>query len=76
MVGAELGSKLRNLREEKGKSLMQVCNEIGLGAATLGYYETSHRTPSLTIAHLLCFYYNVSLDWLCGRTKEKEVAKG
>lgn len=75
LVHGLIGEKLRLLRKEKGETLDNVCTAVGIKNSTLSYYELSERNPNIAICYELAKYYGVSIDWLCGRTNKKEVAR-
>jgi len=52
----------KELRENKGITVMQVSKKINRKTSTIYMYETSKRLPSFTILTQLASIYNVSLD--------------
>ena len=65
------GEKLQDLRKEKKLSLDKLHKEVEISASTLSYYENDKKNPSAAQLAKLADYYGVSLDWLCGRQKER-----
>lgn len=63
-----LGERLRTLRNEKGYTLLYVADKLGLSEATLSNYEKSTRKPDWETINQLADFYNVSTDYLMGRT--------
>ena len=64
------GVRLRQLLEEHGYSLADVAFSTGVASATLSRYLSNQRVPDLRIVLMLCKFFNVSSDWLCGLTNE------
>lgn len=63
-----LGERLRTLRNEKGYTLIYVSKKLDLSEATLSNYEKSTRSPDWKIINKLADFYNVSTDYIMGRT--------
>ena len=72
-----LGKRLKDLRDERDMSLDMVVYDmnnrydIELTKSHLSRWERGKCSPSLFYAAYLCKYYNISLDYLIGRTKTK-----
>ena len=66
--------RLRLLRSEKGVSQKQVAE--GLGITEVGYqnYEVGRRRPTFDILPSIADFFNVSIDYLFGRTDKPQVA--
>lgn len=62
-----LPEKLRKLRGNN--SLQKVSDDLGISRASLGYYESGERKPDAEILLKIANYYNVSCDYLLGRTE-------
>lgn len=69
----ELSDRLSALRKEKGLTLRELAEQVGITAAALSSYEKGQKEPSLGYAKKLAQYYGVSLDYLCGGEKNAEV---
>jgi transcriptional regulator with XRE-family HTH domain len=54
-----LGEKLRKLREEKGSTLEDVADSLGIGRSTLSGYENGHRKPNIEVIDKLAQYFKV-----------------
>lgn len=63
-------NNLRNARQEAKKSQMQTAIHMDTTQAQLSKWETGKQDITLTKASRLADYYNVSLDYLAGRTDE------
>lgn len=66
-------SRLRKLRTAKGKEYtrQRVADDLSISRASLEYYEKGQRLPDIEIAAKIADYYNVSVDYLLGRAKNK-----
>lgn len=60
--------KLRELRREKQMTLKQVSMELNIPLRTYANYEQGTREPSIDMLRRLCDFYDVSADYLIGRT--------
>lgn len=63
-----LGERLKNLRLEKGVSQTELAKQFNIARSTLSQYESNQRTPSDEIKIKLSEYFNVSVDYLLGKT--------
>ena len=70
-----LGERLRTLRNEKGYTLVYVADKLGLSEATLSNYEKSTRKPDWETINQLADFYNVSTDYIMGRTDIRTTTK-
>lgn len=66
-----LGEKLRNLRKEHGYTQDFLSDYLNVTRPAVGYYEKDINEPSLETLVKLADLYQVSLDWLLGRTTVK-----
>lgn len=64
--------RMRNLREDHDKTQQQIANVLGTSQTMYARYERGAN--EMPIRHLLtlCDYYNVSADYLLGRTDKKQ----
>lgn len=65
---ATLGNRLRLLREEKGLKQKEVGGLLGVKESSIGKYEYDQRTPSPNAINKLADYFQVSADFLLGRS--------
>ena len=71
-MNAEFAHTLSLLRQEKGVSQRTASSELGISQALLSHYENGIREPGLTFVVKACAYYNVSADYLLGRTLTRD----
>ena len=68
-------NRIRNLREDADKTQQEIAEYLGTSQTMYARYERGAN--EMPIRHLikLSDYYQVSLDYLCGRTDEKRMYK-
>ncbi|OBR96718.1 XRE family transcriptional regulator [Clostridium autoethanogenum] len=72
MKNYTLGNRIRNLREEKSISQLELAKILNIGNTTLSQYESDKRVPSDTVKKKIAEYFGISLDYLMGLTDTKE----
>src|SRR5690625_6278171 len=71
MGNKPISKKLTELREEKGYLQKFVADKIGVRSNTLSGYENGNRYPDLDMTLKLAEFYDVSTDYLLGRTNSR-----
>lgn len=71
----KLFERLRQLRTEKGVSRQEVADNANIVLRTYQRYEKGEREPDATTIIALADYFDVSIDYLVGRTDKPEVNK-
>lgn len=61
-------NRIRMLREDKDLRQIDVANATGIDQKTLSNYETGKTNPDCEALILLADFFNVSIDYLVGRT--------
>lgn len=69
----ETFEKIKELAKKRGKSLGQVEEDLGYGRNTL--YKIKNSTPNAERIAEIANYFNVSTDYLLGRTENPAIAK-
>ncbi|KDR95938.1 Transcriptional regulator, contains XRE-family HTH domain [Peptoclostridium litorale DSM 5388] len=64
--------RLKTLRNEKGLTQQDIADILGIGRATVAGYETKGKQPDYEKLTLLADYFNVSTDYLLGRTDQRK----
>jgi len=64
---------LRNLREDHDLSQAEVARELNCSQVAYSYYELGRRDIPTDVLIKLSKFYNCSVDYLLGLTKNKEV---
>ena len=71
-MNPDFSRSLSLLRQEKGISQRQAAKDLGISQALLSHYENGIREPGLAFVSKACDYYNVSADFLLGRTLSRD----
>lgn len=67
----KFGDNLKKLRSEMGITQTELAKVIGVKPSTVGMYETGERQPNFEIEEKIADFFNVSLDYLRGKTEKK-----
>lgn len=70
-----LKDRLKELRIEKGKTQKEMAKDLGTTDVSIGRYEAGTREPKTDILNALADYFDVTTDYLLGRTDEKQPKK-
>ena len=65
--------KLKELRKEKHLTQEELANQLKIGRVNYCRYEQEQIEPDLQTLIKIADYYNVSLDYLCGRTWNNQI---
>ena len=71
-MSSNFSRSLSLLRQEKGISQRVVAGDLNVSQALLSHYENGIREPGLDFVVRACNYYNVSADFLLGRTMSRD----
>lgn len=71
-MATEFSRGLSALRQERGVSQRTASKDLGISQALLSHYENGIREPGLPFVVRACDYYNVSADFLLGRTLARD----
>lgn len=63
-------ARLNNLRKEKKVSLVCLGDVIGVSNQAISLLEQGKRSPSFEVVCALADYFDVSLDYLVGRSDD------
>lgn len=63
------GSKVKELRLEKGLTQQQLANLLGVAVSAISSYESGSRYPSYEVLISLARIFHVSTDYLLGLDK-------
>ncbi len=62
------GDILKQLRTEQNLNQTELADKIGISRSSIAMYETNQRTPDYETINALSDFFNVSSDYLLGRT--------
>ncbi|TNJ66718.1 helix-turn-helix domain-containing protein [Paenibacillus hemerocallicola] len=66
------GERIAYLREKRGLTQEELANKLGISRAALSHYETNRREPDYETLGNIANYFNISLDYLLGRTNNPD----
>ena len=65
-------SRLKDLREDRDLKQKELSSLLSIHQTTYSDYELGRLNVPVSALHLLADFYNVSIDYLLGRTNRKE----
>lgn len=68
-------NRIKELRKQKGLTLVELGKEVNLANNTLSQYERGVREPNISMLIKLADYFNVSIDYLIGREPKSKTIK-
>ena len=63
--------RIKELRENMNVSQSKLANDLLIGQSTMSEYENGVKQPPISVLIKIADYFNVSLDYLTGRTNIK-----
>ena len=67
--------KLKEIRKAKGISQLKLAMDLNMSQNTISRYETGEREPGIVELTKIADYFNVSIDYLVGRTSNPNISK-
>ena len=67
----EIGSRIKIIRSDNKLTLRELAKELNTTSSTISAYETGKTLILTAFAYQICKKYNISLDYLCGKIKNK-----
>lgn len=68
----ELNEALRRFRKEQKITQIQAAKAAGVSESMYQFYEYGKHEPTASVLIALADFFNVSLDYLCGRSEVAE----
>ena len=68
MSRGEVRVRLREIRKRKNISQLKLAMDLNLSQNTISRYETGEREPGIAELIMIADYFQVSVDYLIGRT--------
>ncbi len=62
--------RLKELRKKKGVTQLKLAMDLGLNQNAVSRYETGEREADYKTLIMLADYFDVTIDYLIGRTDE------
>ena len=69
----KIGNQLRKLRNSLNLSQQKFAEKCGLSQTTYSHYETGLNLITTTAIFSICKTYNISMDYLVGRTDNEKI---
>jgi transcriptional regulator with XRE-family HTH domain len=66
------GQKLKELRKELNLLQTDIAKILDVSVSTIGMYEQGRRNPDTETLDTLANFFDVSVDYLLGRTKHRK----
>jgi hypothetical protein len=66
----DFATQLKAIRKNKGITQKQLAAAIGASERGIQQYELGERKPAFDVLIALADYFDVSLDYLCGRSDD------
>lgn len=70
--GKDGAMRLKELRKKKGLSQQRLAMELNVNQNTISRYESGEREADYKTLIMIADYFDVSIDYLLGRTDKKE----
>ena len=67
--------RLKELRKSRGISQLRLATQLHTTQNTISRYETGEREPGIDELIKIADYFNVSVDYLIGRTENPHLFK-
>ena len=67
--------RLKDIRKRKGISQLKLAMDLNMNQNTVSRYETGEREPGIDELIRIADYFNVSVDYLIGRTDNPNLQK-
>ena len=67
----EIGNNLKLIRKENNLTQKELAHYLNTSHSTISAYESGKTLILTAFAYQICKKYNISLDWLCGRSNIK-----
>lgn len=69
------GARIKELRKQNSLTLKQLGIKVGLSESTISLYEKEKRTPDFEVLNKMATLFNVSVDYILGRTEKGKNTK-
>ena len=68
-----IGKRLKEIRKSLNLSQFDFADKCGISQTTYSHYETGLNLINTMNAYAICKTYNISMDYLVGRTNKKNI---
>lgn len=70
------GNRIKTLRSERKLTQKELADSLSLGESTISFYESDKREPDYDTLKKIADFFEVSVDYLMGRTDDPLDNKG
>ena len=70
-----VGNNIKHIRKTNNLTQRMLAKELGTAQSTIWGYEQGKFLILTAFAYQICIKYNVSMDWLVGRTNNPKISK-
>ena len=70
-----IGDRLKTLRKKFNLTQQELSNKCNIYQSTYNHYETGYSLIKIMTAYAICKTYNISMDYLVGRTNTPKISK-
>lgn len=67
-MSMSIPDRLKELRANKSMTQRELANQLNISSSSIAMYETGQRMPDAEVLELFADYFNVTVDYLLGRT--------
>ena len=71
-IQMNIGRRIKSLRQERELTQKQLASLLGVGASTIGMYETGKRSLDSEMVRRMANFFGVSSDYLLCRTNVRD----
>ncbi|MFW6047183.1 MAG: helix-turn-helix domain-containing protein [Candidatus Woesearchaeota archaeon] len=71
---SSFANRLRKLRNEYNLTQTELANKFNSSKTTFSNYENGHRKPGLELVSELADYFDVTIDYLLGKTDHRSLS--
>ena len=71
----KIGQNIKQVRKENNLTLIALAKELNTTSSTISAYETGKTLILTAFAYQIAKKYNISLDWLLGKSNNKSIKK-
>lgn len=74
MTNIEIGNRIKYARTQKGKTLKEIANKVGVAKSTIQRYENGKiDSIKLPVVESIAIALNVNPSWIVGKSEEMEL---
>ena len=67
----QIGHRITEIRKDNNLSMRELAKQLNTSHSTISSYEHKKHLILTSFAYQISKKYNISLDWLCGRSNNK-----